>query len=64
VQRENYDRNTGHSSAITAYRLYPDRDHYTCGEPGWEEVADFALGWALDPIAGVIDEHEREPIGG
>lgn len=64
VQRENYDRNASHSSAITAYRLYPDRDHFTCGEPGWEDVADFALGWALDPVAGVIDERERLPIGG
>jgi alpha-beta hydrolase superfamily lysophospholipase len=64
VQRENYDRNASHSNAITAYRLYPGRDHYTCGEPGWEAVADFALGWALDPIAGVIKERERERIGG
>ena len=22
------------------------RDHFTCGEPGWEAVADFALDWA------------------
>jgi hypothetical protein len=34
---------------ITAYKLFPGRDHYTCGAPGWEAVADLALGWALDP---------------
>jgi pimeloyl-ACP methyl ester carboxylesterase len=63
VQRENYD-NASHSSAITAYKLFAGRDHYTCGAPGWEAVADFALGWALDPSAGLSDERERQPIGG
>jgi pimeloyl-ACP methyl ester carboxylesterase len=64
VQRENYDKNASHSTAITAYKLFSGRDHFTCGEPGWEAVADFALGWALDPIAGLIGERERQPIGG
>jgi pimeloyl-ACP methyl ester carboxylesterase len=64
VQLENYDRNASHSSAITAYKLFPGRDHYTCGAPGWETVADFALGWALDPAAGVLDERGPQLIGG
>ena len=34
------------SKAVTEYKEYPDRSHYTLGEPGWEEVADFALDWA------------------
>ncbi len=34
------------SKAITEYKEYPDRSHYTLGEPGWEEVADYALDWA------------------
>ncbi len=46
VQHENYTKNANHSSAITAYKLFPQRDHFTCGAPGWEEVADFALNWA------------------
>jgi hypothetical protein len=29
--------------------------HFTCGEPGWEAVADFGLDWALDPQPGVLD---------
>jgi alpha-beta hydrolase superfamily lysophospholipase len=37
-----------HSSAHTDYKEFPERSHYTLGEPGWEEVADFALGWALE----------------
>jgi hypothetical protein len=34
--------------------LETDRDHYTCGEPGWEAVADFALDWALSPVPGAL----------
>jgi pimeloyl-ACP methyl ester carboxylesterase len=37
------------SSAITAYHEFPGRCHYTLGQPGWEEVADYALDWATDP---------------
>ncbi len=29
-------------------REFPERTHYTLGQPGWEEVADFALSWARD----------------
>jgi pimeloyl-ACP methyl ester carboxylesterase len=36
------------SKAITAYKEFPDRSHYTIGEPGWEQVADYALTWAMD----------------
>ena len=36
------------SDAITAYREFPDRSHWTIAEPGWEEVADFALDWAVE----------------
>jgi hypothetical protein len=44
-----------HSTAISADKLFPGRSHYTCGEPGWEEVADFVLNWALPPKAGNLD---------
>jgi pimeloyl-ACP methyl ester carboxylesterase len=27
------------------YREFEGRSHYICGEQGWEEVADVALGW-------------------
>jgi pimeloyl-ACP methyl ester carboxylesterase len=37
------------STSITAYKEFPGRSHYIFGQPGWEEVADFALDWALDP---------------
>lgn len=34
------------SGAVTEYRLFPNRSHWTIAEPGWEEVADYALEWA------------------
>jgi hypothetical protein len=37
----------GHDGAITEYKEFPERTHYTLGQEGWEEVADFALDWAI-----------------
>jgi pimeloyl-ACP methyl ester carboxylesterase len=36
------------SAAITDFHEFPDRSHYTLGEAGWQEVADYALDWALE----------------
>lgn len=36
-----------HAASKTELKIYPDRSHYLCLEPGWEEVADFALDWAV-----------------
>ena len=36
------------SKALTDYKEFPERSHYTIGEPGWEEVADYALTWAVE----------------
>jgi pimeloyl-ACP methyl ester carboxylesterase len=54
VQEGNYKRNAKHSAAVSAHKTFPGRDHYTCGEAGWEAVADFALAWALNPVAGEL----------
>lgn len=37
------------SKAITAYKEFAGRSHFILGQSGWEEVADFALAWALAP---------------
>jgi alpha-beta hydrolase superfamily lysophospholipase len=37
------------SKAVTAFKEYAGRSHYIIGQQGWEEVADFALQWALAP---------------
>ncbi len=34
------------SPARTSYHEFAGRDHWTCGAPGWEAVADYALQWA------------------
>jgi pimeloyl-ACP methyl ester carboxylesterase len=35
------------SPALTEYHEFPGRSNWICAEPGWEEVADYALDWAL-----------------
>ena len=35
------------SPALTEYHEFAGRDHWTCAAPGWEEVADYALDWAV-----------------
>ena len=44
-----------HTKSITDYKEFPGRSHYTVGEDGWEEVADYALEWAI--------EHAKHPAG-
>ena len=42
------------SAAVTDYKEFPGRSHFTIGQEGWEEVADFALDWAV--------EHADNPV--
>ncbi len=44
------------SDAITEYKEFPLRSHFTLGQPGWEEVADFALDWALQAAGAYAGE--------
>jgi pimeloyl-ACP methyl ester carboxylesterase len=39
------------SSAITDCKEFPGRSHFTVGQEGWEEVADYALDWAKEHAA-------------
>jgi alpha-beta hydrolase superfamily lysophospholipase len=39
------------SDALTDYKVFPARSHFTVGEDGWEEVADYALDWAAEHAA-------------
>jgi pimeloyl-ACP methyl ester carboxylesterase len=45
VNRSNADH-YAKSKAHTDFKEFPGRSHFTVGQPGWEEVADFALDWA------------------
>jgi len=35
------------SKAVTNYKEFPERSHFTIGEKGWEAVADYAIDWAV-----------------
>jgi pimeloyl-ACP methyl ester carboxylesterase len=34
------------SPARTGFKSFEGRSHFLCAEPGWEEVADYAIEWA------------------
>lgn len=38
------------SRAVTGYREFPGRGHFTIGQDGWEQVADHALEWVREAI--------------
>lgn len=46
----------------TAYKEFPGRSHYIIAERGWEEVADFALSWAVAQAAAGHPVTQR-PVG-
>jgi pimeloyl-ACP methyl ester carboxylesterase len=39
------------SPAIVDYKEFPGRSHFTVGQDGWEEVADYAIEWAEKNVA-------------
>ena len=48
------------SPSITAFKEFPGRTHYTVvAGKGWEEVADYALSWALQPQAASATSQVR-----
>lgn len=50
---------------VTEIETFPERSHFTCGEPGWEAVADYALEWAVNhanPQAGTIGAGKRDAL--
>jgi hypothetical protein len=51
VNQSNASHYRTHS--VTEYMEFFNRSHYTVGQDGWEEVADYALDWAL--------EHAKRP---
>ena len=37
-----------HAKTVTDYKEFEGRSHFTVGQDGWEEVADYALDWAVE----------------
>jgi non-heme chloroperoxidase len=54
--RRNYKLQS-RSAAVTEYREYPERSHYTVGQEGWEAIADHALDWAIAQAASRAVPH-------
>ncbi len=46
-----------YNTGVVAYKEYPERSHYTVGMKGWEEVADYALDWALEHAGQTARAH-------
>jgi alpha-beta hydrolase superfamily lysophospholipase len=44
LNRSNYEKYE-QSPSITDFREFEGRCHYTIGQAGWEEVADYILDW-------------------
>ncbi|MCP8883129.1 alpha/beta hydrolase [Devosia sp. XJ19-1] len=42
------------AKAVTALKIFEDRSHWTLGDAGWEEVADYALNWAVENAIGKV----------
>jgi alpha-beta hydrolase superfamily lysophospholipase len=47
--------------ALTEYKEFPGRSHFTIGQAGWEEVADYALRWAMERVEQPVDVPEGLP---
>jgi pimeloyl-ACP methyl ester carboxylesterase len=41
------------SASLTEYKEFPGRSHWTCAEPGWEQIADYAMSWSIEHATGV-----------
>jgi pimeloyl-ACP methyl ester carboxylesterase len=54
IDRQAADR-YAKSRATTAYKEFPGRSHWTIAEPGWEEVADYALEWAVANAGQLVE---------
>lgn len=46
LNRKNFQKHRA-STAVTDYKEFPGRSHYIIAEKGWEEVAQYALDWAI-----------------
>jgi pimeloyl-ACP methyl ester carboxylesterase len=53
VQHSNAKHYKG--DTITEVHDFEGRSHWTCGEPGWEAIADDALEWALAHASGAME---------
>lgn len=60
VNRSNV-RKYAKSSAVTELKEYPGRAHFTMIEDGWQDVADYALDWALRHVTSRAATSPMQP---
>jgi hypothetical protein len=54
---------------VTQHKVYPGRSHFTMIQDGWEQVADYALTWAVEhatsePVAQGVPDRPTVASGG
>lgn len=49
MTKDNFEKYQG-SKAVTAFKEFPGRTHWVIHEPGWEEVAGYAIDWVEQQI--------------
>jgi pimeloyl-ACP methyl ester carboxylesterase len=47
------------AKALTELKIYEDRSHWTLGDAGWEDVADYALNWAVEHSTDKVVDIKR-----
>lgn len=50
--------------SATELKTFPGRSHFLCLEPGWEEVADYALDWVLARLPAAEAPPRERRVGG
>ncbi|MDT7784883.1 MAG: hypothetical protein QOF58_3302 [Pseudonocardiales bacterium] len=46
------------AASVTEFKLFPGRPHFPAA-PGWEEVADYALAWAVAHANQTVGDHHQ-----
>jgi pimeloyl-ACP methyl ester carboxylesterase len=53
VNKANYKLQRKAPDTVTDYTEFAGRCHFTCGQEGWEPIADYALSWAIHQVQHV-----------
>jgi pimeloyl-ACP methyl ester carboxylesterase len=56
LNKKNCEGYTDHGS-VTEFKEFPNRGHFICGQPGWEEVAAYVSEWVEKHIPVLQEAH-------
>jgi pimeloyl-ACP methyl ester carboxylesterase len=59
--RHNFEK-YAKSKAVTEFREFPGRSHFTMIQAGWESIADYALSWATEKASAPAGATSTAPI--